>query len=589
MKQFFKFLFASCLGTLLASVILFFLAFAVVGWVSKMAEKTVVIQPNSVLDLSLDYQLPEQTNNLQTVSFSLEQKDYVGLQDLITLIQNAKDDNDIKGIKISSLTGLHGQSTALALKKSLDEFRNAGKFIVAEGRYYDQLGYLVASSADHIIVNPVGGIDFRGFASLVPFFKGALEKLGVKVEVFYDGQYKGATEPFRLEKMSPQNRYQIREYLEGMYSIYLKEIAGDRNQTEDRLRQIANDFLARDAKDALQYGLVDEIGSTFAADEYVRKKIGIDENKKINYLSMEEYKRVRGLGTDFKAKDKIAIVYAEGDIVDGSTMEGVIGGEKYAKILRKVRLDDDIKAVVLRVNSPGGSVMASQDILTEIENIKAAGKPVVASFGDYAASGGYFISCKSDYIVSEPNTLTGSIGIFLMIPNVNELMEDKLGVTFDTVTTGRFSAGFTPFLPLNDDERRILQQQTDNFYDLFLQNVSEGRKMSKEAVNDIAQGRVWTGLDAQKVGLVDQIGDMQAAIVKAAELAGTEDYRTTSYPRIKDPLTRFIEQITGQNTDDFITGKLRGKLGKWEPYVQELERMQSYQGPVARLPFMINY
>ena len=587
MKQFFKFLFASCLGTILASVIVVFLGIAMVGWFTKVAEKQVDIKPNTVLDLSLDYALPELTNNVQNFTFSLEQKDYVGLQDIITLLKNAEEDHDIKGIKIGSLSNLHGQATALALKEALDDFRKSGKFVVADGRYFDKTGYLVASSADHIIINPIGGVDFRGFASITPFFKDALDKIGVKMEVFYKGQYKGATEPFRLNKMSPQNRYQIREYLESIYALYLKEIGEDRNQTTDRLREIANEFLAQNAQQALQYGLVDEIGGTFAADDYIRKQIGLEADAKINYVSMDAYKKARGLGTNFSARDKIAVLYAEGDIVDGSTTEGVIGGEKYAKQLRKIRQDDKIKALVLRVNSPGGIIMASQDILSEIEQIKAAGKPVVASYGDYAASGGYFISCKSDYIISEPNTLTGSIGVFLMMPNFNGLLEDKIGISIDTVITGKYAAGFTSLLPLSDEEGRILQLQTDNFYDLFLSNVADGRKMSKEAVHEVAQGRVWTGEDAIKVGLVDQIGSLNDAIKKAAELAGLDDYRTASYPSIKDPLTRIIEQVTGQNSDDLIASKLKVKLGKWEPYLRELEFWQTHQGPMARLPFII--
>lgn len=589
MGQFFKFVFASCLGTLVAAFLVIMFGWIIaIGIASKASSTAVSVKPNSVLKVEFNYPVPEKTNNFAQSSFSIEEREFVGLQDAIRLIEKAKEDPNIKGIHLKTGMLNAGQSTMLALRRAVDDFKTSGKFVTAYDKYYDQNGYLVASAADVVMVHPIGTVDFRGYASMMPFFKDGLDKLGVKMEIFYAGQYKSATEPFRLNKMSDQNRQQVKEYLDDLYRIFLEQVSTATDKSTDSLRTIADQFLVRNGDDAIRYGLVDKLAYEDDAEQVIKDKIGLGEKDKVNLVTLEDYKKASGTLLNYSVKDRIAIVYAEGEIRDFVDEEGVVGGDKYARILRRIKNDDRIKAVVLRVNSPGGSILASEDIAEEIISIRKAGKPVIASYGDLAASGGYYISCHADKIVSEPNTLTGSIGVFMMMPNMTQLFNEKLGIHFDTVKTGEYSASFSPVLNWSERESQIIQAETDRNYELFLSQVAEGRQMTKDQVHAIAQGRVWTGTKAKELGLVDEIGGLDRALELAAEASNLTKYSISEYPAIKDQVTRVMELISGKK-DETVNAVLKSKLGHLYPLWQMWEHSQQGRTPMARLPYMINY
>ncbi|MCB0542910.1 MAG: signal peptide peptidase SppA [Lewinellaceae bacterium] len=589
MNQFFKFLFASCLGTALALLLLFFIGFSMLaGLAGKATEgKVVKVKPNSVLELEFKNLIPEKTNNTQLDPFDLNQKSVLGLTDMITAIRHAKDDPDIKGIYINATYVMAGKATSATLRDALVDFKSSGKFIVSYANYYTQGAYYMASVSDNILLNPIGAVDFRGYSSMIAFFKGMLDKLDVQMRIFYAGKFKSATEPYRLEKMSDENRLQIRDYLSALYDIFISDIAASRGIEETELRQIADRFEGRSATTALQARLVDRIAYEDEALDLLKEKIGLEEKEKLNRISIEEYYESRAKKIDFSTKDKIAVVYAEGTIMDGEKGEpGNIYDAQYVKILRKVRQDDGVKAIVLRINSPGGSVLASENILREVLLCKEAGKPVVVSMGDLAASGGYYIACQADSIFAEPGTITGSIGVFGMIPILQKTMKENLGISYDTVRTGKYSAFGTPFYDFSPDESAIIQTRVEAIYEDFLEKVAKGRHMTRDAVHEIAQGRVWPGLEAQKIGLVDGIGGMDRALAAAAKLAGVEKYRTTEFPRTKTGIEQLVDQLTHNDKDENIKSSLiRSELGEFYPLYKSIRDIRRSQGLQARLPY----
>ncbi|MCS7036365.1 MAG: signal peptide peptidase SppA, partial [Saprospiraceae bacterium] len=499
MGQFFKFLFASCLGTFLALLLLFFVALgSLTSLASKGLEKAKVdVKPNSVLELTLDDLVPEKTNNVPVSPFELEQKDILGLHDILRAIRKAKEDPDIKGIYLNKVAPMMGQASADALREAIQDFRSSGKFAVAYAHMYSQGGYYIASAADEVLLNPIGGVDFRGLSSTILFFKGMLDKLDVQMRIFYAGKFKSATEPFRSDKMSPENRLQVREYVTALYENMLADISASRKIPADSLRRIAENFDGRTAQGALSSRLVDRLAYEDEALERLKERLGLGKDDKLHRVKVEDYFAARVKKIDLKNKDKIAVVYAEGGIADGDKGEaGEVLDGPYVKMLRKIRSDKAIKAIVLRINSPGGSVLASENILREINLCREAGKPVVVSMGDVAASGGYYIACQADSIFAEPTTITGSIGVFGLIPILQNTMKNKLGITADTVRTQRYSALGTPFFDFSPDESRLIQAQIDRIYADFLERVAKGRKMTPEQVHEIAQGRVWAGQKA---------------------------------------------------------------------------------------------
>ncbi len=588
MGQFLKSVLASCLGVFLAMIGIFLLSLLVVSSIVSSAEKPPTVNPNTVLHLKFENAIPEKTNNLEMVPFDLKDTKILGLQDMLRALKQAKADDKIKGVFIETDAVNAGLATAAVVRDALEDFKSSGKFVYAYCEYCSQGAYYIASAADYIAINPQGNLDFRGFAAVIPFFKNMLDKVGVNMQVFYAGKFKSATEPFRRTDMSPENKLQTREYIEDTYRKFLEDISKNRKINTNELRRIADGYLAAMPTEAQRLKLVDEVAHREDVLAKMRSKIGLKKEGKINLIELTDYFSANAPSTDYRVKNKIAVVYAEGNIVDGKGEAGSIGDEKYIKIFQRIRREDKVKAVVLRINSPGGSALASENILKEVKLTQDAGMPVVVSMGDYAASGGYYIAAFADTIVAEPNTLTGSIGVFSIIPNAKDLLNNKLGINVDTVKTGRFAQGITPFYEMSAEEQRIFQNMTDRTYETFLQRVSAGRNMTRDQVNEIAQGRVWTGAAAKRIGLVDEIGGLEKAIAIAAHLAGVKEHRVVEYPTVLDPWQRLIEDLTGEEAVR-TERLLKHSLNDWYPYYQFAKEIQTSKGPQARLPFYIPF
>lgn len=584
MRQFFKFLFASCLGVFLAMVILFSIGSMVIGQLVSRAGSPQAVKPNSVLYLTLEESIPEQSNNILRDNFDIYTTDVIGLNDIVTAIDHAKEDDDIKGIFMELSNVRAGQATAATIRDALIDFKESGKFVVAYSEYYTQNSYYLGSVADKVYVHPLGGIDFAGFAAVPIFFKDLLDKIGVEVEVFWVGKYKGASEPYRRNDLSEENRQQIREYMEEVYEDYLNDISASREIPVSELRKIADELLIRKPEDCITYRMADAIAYEDEVLDDIRSRIGLKEEDKIKTVTIGSYFKSSKKPTDFAVKDKVAVIYAEGTIVSGKSSPGQIGDDKYIKLIRKLRKDDRIRAVVLRVNSPGGSALASENIWRELELLKKEGKPVIASMGDVAASGGYYISCSADSIFAQSNTVTGSIGVVVAIPNARELLNDKIGVHVDTVKTGKYSIGFHPFLETRNEVKEVVQSSIEDVYNTFLRRVADGRNMRIEEVHEVAQGRVWVGDAAKRLGLVDALGGLDEAVAAAASKAGLEEYRIVEYPKLKEPIQQLLEELTGSRE---LVGStlIQEQLGDLFPYFQQLQAIRQMKGPQTIMPF----
>ncbi|MFN0176800.1 MAG: signal peptide peptidase SppA [Saprospiraceae bacterium] len=593
MNQFFKFLFASCLGTALALGLLLFIG---IGWAASMAgnaskKEKVNVNANSVLELDFKNIIPEKTNNLPMDPFDFDQKDILGLSDMVSAIQRAKEDPDIKGIYLNAPVVMIGKASSATLRNALADFRSSGKFIVSYANFYTQGAYYLASVADSVFMSPQGVVDFRGYSSTVTYYKGMLDKLDVKMRIFYCGKYKSATEPYRADKMSEENRLQIREYITPLYDIFIKDVAQSRNIAETELRQIAERYDGFSAEKAKQSRLIDRLAYEDEAFAMIKNRIGLSEKEKLNRVSLEEYFEARGKKTNFSVKDKIAVVYAEGEIHDGEEGEpGTILDGKYIKMLRKIRKDPSIKAIVLRVNSPGGSSLASDNILRELDLCRQAGKPIVVSMGDVAASGGYYIACHADSIFAEPATITGSIGVFGMIPILEETMRNKLGITFDTVRTQKFSAFGSAVYDFSPEESQLIQNRVDWIYQDFIGKVAVGRKRTPEQINEIAQGRVWSAAKAKEIGLVDDLGGLDRALGAAAKLANLEKYRITEYPQTKSGFEQFLDQLMDkkERDDSVKSWAIRQELGDFYPIYKTVQGFRQNKGILFRMPYELS-
>lgn len=591
MNNFTRIVFGSCVGFAIALMAMVGIGFLLmVGLAGSGSGSTAKVEKNSVLHLTLNKPVPEQTNNLEMNPFDLSNKDILGLNDIERALEHAATDDKIKGVFLNLDSGLPtGITQAAALRKYLTEFKESGKFIVAYSKYYSQGAYYMSSVADKVYVNPLGGVDLHGFSATIPFFKEMLDKVGIKMQVFYAGDFKSATEPYRLTEMSDSNRLQLREYLEPVFNNFLSDIGKSRGKSVAELRAIADGLKLRTPKDAVELGLADEVGYLDDVLSDIRSRLEVDEDDKLNTISLEDYAGSFSPKRN-KAKDKIAVVYAEGAIYHTDNERGTIVDNKYVKMLRKLRKDDKVKAIVLRVNSPGGSAIASENIWRELSLAKEDGKPVVVSMGNYAASGGYYISCMADKIYAEPNTLTGSIGVFQMIPNTYELFNDKLGISFDTVKTTKHSTGLNTYFEIAGEEDAFMRENTKTIYDIFLQRVADGRDMTPDEVHLIAKGRVWVGTKAKEIGLVDEIGDINDAIAAAAELAELEEYKTPEYPRQPEPMEEFLKELTGQSDDDAIrTSLLKKEFGEHYEMYQHIKDMMEMKGVQARLPVLIEF
>ena len=589
MRQFFKFAFASCLGVFLAGLAMTLVFGVGIGSMVSNMDKTAPVKTNSILKLDLMQQIPEKTNNVANQEFSLENNSVLGVHDMVNAIENAKTDSKIKGILLDLSFVQAGTVTRKELRDALIDFKESDKFVYAYSKNYFQNAYHLATAADKIFLNPLGSIEFGGYAANISFYKKMLEKMGVEMQVYYAGNFKGASEPYRLEKLSDPNRTQIREYINDLYSNLLTDVSKARGKSKQELRQIADEYLARTPEDAVTHGLVDEVAYFDEVISAMKSQLGLEDDDKLNIASMQNYAKGVNSKIDLKVKDRIAVVFAEGTINTGVSEPGGIGDDKYTKIIRKLRKDDKVKAIVMRVNSGGGSALASENIWRELVLAKEQGKVVVASMGDVAASGGYYISAMADKILAEESTITGSIGVFSMIPNAKELFDEKLGITLDTVLTGEMANGIYGVLvePHNAKQKQILQQQTEQMYEIFLKRVSDGRGMTRDEVHKVAQGRVWTGTRALENGLIDEIGDLDKSIATAAELAGLEKYRVKEYPFIKDPVEQLMDKITGQDKkEDKVAIMIQNSaLKEYYPIYNTLKEIENMKGVQARMPF----
>ena len=572
------------------SIFVMFLLLTVIG--VAMGSKDGKVSGNSVLMLDLDHAIPEMTGNVATSGFSFETNSATGLHDIVKLIKHAETDVSIEGIMFKAPTSSPlGMVTASTIREAVKEFRDSSdKFVYAYGDYFVNTTYLIASSADSIFVNPMGMVDVNGYAAMIPFFKGAMDKLGVDMNVFYAGQFKSATEPYRRKEMSEQNKRQTREYLSDNFDLYIQEVSESRNLSPDKIKALINELELRNTQQAIDLGLIDAHKHWYEVEDMLREKLGKKKGRPISYITQDEYAGKVDLSSG-SSSNKVAVIYAEGEVAYNDENRGNINEETYHKVFDKIRKDKKVKAVVLRVNSPGGSAFTSDVIWKEIGQLQKDGLPVVASFGDYAASGGYYIAASADKIVSHPKTLTGSIGVFSMLPDFTDAMEDKLGITFDTVKTSPYAIVASPFYHLRDEEKAALQSFTDNMYQTFLTRVSDGRKRSVDDIHEVAQGRVWTGQKAIDKGLVDELGGLDRAIEIASELAEIEeDYKIVEYPRIE---MEFWEEILSEFNTGAQASAFASKLSPQEKKI--LETIESYRGimkfnePLARLPFEMTY
>ena len=588
--KFFKVLLAAFVGTLIALLIVFFVKVAVysalISGMSKMSSETTstVLKPNSVLFMKLNYDIPDRTadNPFKSIDFNtMEPIETTGLNEILRNIEHAKADPKIKGIYMELSSIPTSTATLEEIRNKLIEFKQSGKFIAVYGETLSQSAYYVASVADKIWLNPEGMIDLHGMASQIMFYKHLLEKLEVEMQIVRgpNNRFKSAVEPYFLDKMSEANREQMDKLLGTIWGKILQGISESRGITVEQLNQIADNLeLMTDAQKALDYGLVDNL---FFKDQVVEQlKALTGSGNTVNAVNNANYAK------SYKAKNynknEVAVIYASGQIFDGKGNEENIYSENLAKTIRKVREDRNVKAVVLRVNSPGGSALASAIIGRELDLTKEE-KPLIVSMGNYAASGGYWISAKGDYIFADPTTLTGSIGVFGTFPNMQGLLNHKLGLTFDVVKTnenadfGNFTQPLTPF------QYAKLQENVVKTYDEFTLRVAEGRGLRQSYVDSIGQGRVWAGADAIELGLVDQLGDLEDAIAYAVEKAKLgNDYKVSEWPEQKDFFLRVMESM---NKTDEIQVAMKRKLGVYYNYLEGLDNLQKNTGIQARMPF----
>ena len=557
--------------------------FGIIGIIAASSEKEVKLDEPTLLHLNLNGRLLVERTSDDDFNFGAFGDPFgnqlnAGLVNLKKAIAEAKTNENIKGIYLNTGLIMAGQANLLELREALIDFKESGKFILAYDEAYGEGGYFLASVADEIYLNPLGGIDFNGFSSETIFLKGFFEKVGIKPEIFRVGEFKSAVEPFILDKMSPENRLQTEFFLNDINALAVKQIADSRGMSFDSLMKINSKMLVRKPKDAVAYGLATELLYEDQVHAKLREKLGLGEDDDIPTINASD------LGSMAKSKNitssnRIAVIVAEGEIVDGD-VEGVISSEKFAKEIRKARKDDAIKAIVLRVNSPGGSILASEVIWREMVEAKKA-KPVIVSMGEVAASGGYYISAPADTIVAQPNTITGSIGIFGMWFNVQELLNDKLGITTDVVSTGELSDFMNAGRPLTEVERTIIQSGVEDGYETFITRVAEGRGMHPDSVKKIASGRVWTGSQAKERGLVDVLGGLDTAIeIAAAKIEAGDDYRVVYYPEQK----AWFEEFMSSMTDQVKVKVLQAQLGEHYPMYQKIDRIKRYQGVQVRMP-----
>jgi protease-4 len=583
MKSFFKTFFAALLALIIFSFLGFFILIGIAAAFST--DEKVSIAQNSVLVIDASETFLEQSKN-DPFSELMNKKNgkQPSLSELIGLLNYAKKDSSIKGIYIKCAENPNGYAATEEIRKALIDFKKSNKFIVAYAETISQKGYMMANVADQIYTHPQGGMEWSGFNYETMFLKGLIDKLEIEPQIFYAGKFKSATEPFRYTQMSEANKLQTGIWLNSIYNNFIQGAAEMRSLNADSIKAFANEGKVQNAKDALKYKLVDGLIYDDQLKKIISKKLRLVDETKISFVSINNYGEsvaLRGTGSG-----KIAVIYADGDVVMGKGQNDAIASDDYRALIQKIRNDKSIDAVVLRVNSPGGSALASDIIWREIDLLKKE-KPVVVSMGDVAASGGYYIACGADSIFADANTITGSIGVFSVIPNAEKFLKNKLGITFDRVKTGQYADAPSATRALTVTEQKFLQSGVDSVYHTFTSRVAAGRQKSVAYIDSIAQGRVWTGADAIKVGLVDKIGTLNDALASAAKMAKLKGYSIKSYPESRS----FIEEFFEGYKNEVKTKALQQEIGieQWQ-VLQQIKSMKQLMGkPQARLPiFEIN-
>ncbi len=588
MRQFFKFMLASMVGMLLTMFILFFIVGGIIAAMvsSATSEKETKLETNSVLEITLNHPILERGSKNPFANFdpgTMKSRNPLGLEEILINIKKASTDDKIKGIYLHVSAVRTGFATLEEIRNALIDFKKSGKFLIAYAESYSQGAYYLASVADKIYLNPEGEVDFKGLRAELTFFKGALEKLEIEPEVIRHGKFKSAIEPYINDKMSDENRQQLAALLDDLWGHLLENISAARKISMPELKQLADSYGAHEAEEALKSKLIDGLEYEDQVISSMKSKTGVADKEELHTITLSGYKNVPESVRKPFVKEKIAVIYAQGIIESGSGEETSIGSETFARAIHKAAMNENIKAIVLRVNSPGGSAMASEVIWRELTLAKKS-KPVVVSMGDLAASGGYYISCGADSIFAEANTITGSIGVFGLLFNAKKLLNNKLGITTDTYKTAPFADIGTFTRPLSDEERNILQQSVDKIYSTFTARVADGRKMSRADVDSIGQGRVWSGTDALELGLVDRIGGLDEAILTAARMAKIDKYRIVSLPQQKEPLEEFLKALK----DDTEASIVKRELGDAYAYYESMQAMLHLKGVQALIPFRIN-
>ncbi|SBV98604.1 signal peptide peptidase SppA [uncultured Dysgonomonas sp.] len=582
MKEFFKSLLASILGCSIVLGICFLIFFIVLAAMS--AKESYTLKDNTVLTLKLEGILSERVEEENPLLAMLNQNSepQLGLDDIVSSIKKAKENDNIKGIYINAGAFSASGASLKEIRDQLVDFKESGKFIVAYSDVYTQGCYYLSSVADKLIMNPEGHLDLHGLSASPMFYKGLLDKIGIEMQIFKVGTFKSAVEPFMLDKMSDANREQVSSYIGDMWSTITSEISASRDISVEKLNVITDSLaLFKKSEVCVQDGLVDTLMYETGVREYLKTLLtGVEKAKDVRLASVKDMTTVP-FENKSKSKDIIAVLYAEGSITDGSGTDGITS-KRFVKELEKLKDNDKVKAVVFRVNSPGGSAYASEQIWKAVTDLKEK-KPVVVSMGDYAASGGYYISCNASKIIAQPNTLTGSIGIFGMFPNVEGLTK-KVGLTFDNVKTNKHADFGDLTRPMRDDEKAILQNYIERGYDLFLTRCSDGRGIAKNSLDSIAQGRVWTGNQAVKIGLVDELGGIDKAIEEAAKLANLEDYSLNSFPKKRD----FFESFLSDQKEELTTRAMKEYLGSDYQLFKTIKEIKEQDFIQARMPYDID-
>jgi protease-4 len=586
MRNFLKYTLATITGIIITSILFFIVMLASLSALVASGDKPVAIKDNSVLVLKAGITIPDRGNQNPFAGFDLFDMALTpgpGLNEILQNIEKASTDKNVKGILIENGLLPSGWATTEEIRNALENFRVKGKFVISYTDYIlTQECYYLSTAADKIYINPGSMVDFKGLSSEVMFYKKALEKIGVEVQVTRHGKFKGAVEPFLLDKLSEENRTQIKDYAGSIWNHVIEDISKSRGIPAEQLNLLADNLSGSIASRALETRLVDGLMYRDELIDTLKSLSGTSADKDLELVPMYKYIKVPDPKKTFSVKNRISVVYAEGTIVTGKGNDNNIGGNYYADVIRKERNDTSVKAIVLRVNSPGGSATAADIMWRELE-LASKIKPVVVSMGNYAASGGYYISAPATKIYANPTTISGSIGVFGLLPNAGKLLEQKLGLSTEIVSTNKNSEFPSVYRPMNSYEKEIMQLSIEQIYSDFVNKVASGRKLTFKSVDSIGQGRVWSGTSALRLDLVDEIGGLEDAIKGAAELAGIEKYSVRELPVIEDPYTKLLSQFSGEVRMNI----LKKELGESVKYYNMIQELKDLSGIQARLPYFI--